>query len=42
MTKNFKEITEGINASLAKVRKELPGVTSGFSALLLKLQKMEH
>lgn len=33
MSKNYKEITKDISASLAKVRKELPDVMNGFSAL---------
>lgn len=33
MTKNYKEITTDISASLAKMRKEIPDVMNGFSAL---------
>ena len=33
MTKKYKEITSDISASLAKLRKEIPDVMSGFSAL---------
>ena len=33
MTKKYKEITHDISASLAKLRKEIPDVMSGFSAL---------
>ncbi len=33
MTKQYKEITQDISSSLAKLRKEIPDVMSGFSAL---------
>lgn len=33
MTKLYKEITNDISASLAKLRKEIPDVMSGFSAM---------
>jgi alkylhydroperoxidase/carboxymuconolactone decarboxylase family protein YurZ len=33
MTKNYKEITTDISTSLAKMRKEIPDVMNGFSAL---------
>lgn len=33
MTKQYKEITKDISASLAKLRKEIPDVMTGFSAL---------
>lgn len=33
MTKLYKEITSDLSASLAKLRKEIPDVMSGFSAL---------
>ncbi len=33
MTKQYKEITQDISASLAKLRKEIPDVMNGFSAL---------
>lgn len=33
MTKKYKEITHDISLSLAKLRKEIPEVMSGFSAL---------
>lgn len=33
MTKKYKEITHDISASLAKLRKEIPDVMNGFSAL---------
>ena len=34
MSKKYTEITQGINAQLAKMRKEIPDVMSGFSALV--------
>ena len=33
MSKQYKQITQDISASLAKLRKELPDVMNGFSAL---------
>ncbi|MCX7337689.1 MAG: carboxymuconolactone decarboxylase family protein [Alphaproteobacteria bacterium] len=33
MTKQYKEITKDISASLAKLRKEIPDAMAGFSAL---------
>jgi AhpD family alkylhydroperoxidase len=33
MTKNYKEITSNISESLSKMRKEIPDVLNGFSAL---------
>lgn len=33
MSKSYKEITRDISASLAKVRKEIPDVMAGFSAM---------
>lgn len=33
MTKSYKEITQDISAHVAKLRKEIPDVMSGFSAL---------
>lgn len=33
MTKQYKEITQDISASLAKLRKEIPETMSGFSAM---------
>ena len=33
MSKKYTEITQGINAQLAKMRKEIPDVMAGFSAL---------
>lgn len=33
MTKSYKEITADISASLAKLRKEIPDVMTGFSSL---------
>lgn len=33
MSKNYKEITKDISESLAKIRKELPDVMNGFSAM---------
>lgn len=33
MSKSYKEITSDISASLAKVRKEIPDVMAGFSAM---------
>lgn len=33
MTKNYKNITQSISSSMAKLRKDLPEVMSGFSAL---------
>ncbi|PJD95923.1 MAG: alkylhydroperoxidase [Parachlamydia sp.] len=33
MTKDYKEITKDISLSLAKMRKEIPGVMDGFNAL---------
>jgi AhpD family alkylhydroperoxidase len=33
MSKNFKEITHDISASLAKLRQEIPDVMNGFSAM---------
>jgi AhpD family alkylhydroperoxidase len=33
MTKSYKEITKDLSASLAKLRKEIPDVTTGFSSL---------
>lgn len=33
MTKKYKEITRDISSSLAKLRKEIPDVMNGFSAL---------
>jgi AhpD family alkylhydroperoxidase len=33
MSKNFKEITQDISASLAKLRQEIPDVMNGFSAM---------
>lgn len=33
MSQKFNEITKGINTQLAKLRKEMPEVMSGFSAL---------
>ncbi len=33
MSKNYKEITKDISESLAKIRKEIPDVMNGFSAM---------
>lgn len=33
MSKNYKEITRDISASLAKIRQEIPDVMNGFSAM---------
>lgn len=33
MSKKFSEVTSGINTQLAKMRKEMPDVMAGFSAL---------
>lgn len=33
MSKNYKEITQDISASLAKLRQEIPDVMNGFSAM---------
>ena len=33
MAEKFKEMTTGINVQLAKLRKEMPDVMNGFSAL---------
>lgn len=33
MTKNYKEITDDISTSLAKMRKEIPDLMNGFNAL---------
>lgn len=33
MSKNYREITQSVSASLAKLRTDIPDVTNGFSAL---------
>lgn len=39
MTKKYKEITQDISSSLSKLRKEIPEVISGFSALAQSASK---
>lgn len=39
MTKKYKEITRDISSSLAKLRKEIPDVMNGFSALAQSASK---
>lgn len=39
MSKQYKEITRDISASIAKLRKEIPDVMSGFSALAQSASK---
>jgi AhpD family alkylhydroperoxidase len=33
MSKNYREITQSVSASLAKLRADIPDITNGFSAL---------